>query len=288
MLARLQRSWELTKASARVVRTDTELLIFPLLSGLAILLVIGSFVVGALATGQVDPEAAQPESQAYAWLFLFYVIAYFIGFFFNTALVSAALIRMQGGNPTLADGLNAATARIPQIFGYAVMAATVGVALRALEERVGWVGRLVIGLMGASWTVATFLVVPVLVTRDVGPITAVRESAALLRKTWGENLIGNAGIGTVFGLANVAVILLTIGAVLLAARLDYAIGIASAVGLGVLAIVALATLQATLQGVYSAALYRHATGTEPTEEFPDALVAGAFGPRNGRAPGRLA
>lgn len=288
MLARLQRSWELTKASARVVRADTELLVFPLLSGLAILLVIASFVAGAFSTGQFDPETALPESQAYALLFLFYVIAYFIGLFFNTALVSAALIRMQGGKPTLGDGLDAAWARIPQIFGYAVIAATVGLALRMLEERVGWVGRIVIGLMGASWTVATFLVVPVLVTHDVGPIAAVRESASLLRQTWGENLIGNAGIGTVFGLANLLVVLAAIGAVTLAAGLGYAIGIAAAVGIAVLAIIALGVLQATLQGVYSAALYRHATADGASEAFPQALVAGAFGPRSGGPPAGLA
>ena len=82
-----------------------------------------------------------------------------------------------------------ATSKMGTIAGYALIAATVGMILRAIQERVGFIGRIIVGLLGVGWTVATYLVVPVLVTRDVGPIDAVKESAGWLKKTWGENVI---------------------------------------------------------------------------------------------------
>ena len=160
---------------------------------------------------QVIPPPASPSCA-----FVFYVLAYFVAIFFNTALVGAAMIRMDGGNPTLRDGLAIARSRVGRIFGYAVIAATVGLLLQALEERVGWVGQFVIKLIGVAWTLATFLVVPVLVTRDVGPIDAVKESAALLRETWGENLIGTVGLGLAFAAAYLVVLLAGGGLILLA------------------------------------------------------------------------
>jgi hypothetical protein len=46
---------------------------------------------------------------------------------------------------------------------------------------------------------------------------------------------------------------------------------------GIVAFVVLATLQATMQGVYSAALYRYATGDgAATPGFGPDLMAGAF------------
>ena len=108
--------------------------------------------------------------------------------------------RLDGGNPTIGDGFAIANSRLANILGYAFIAATVGLILRAIQERVGFLGKIVVGLIGAGWSVATYLVVPVLVAREIGPIDAVKESASLLRRTWGENVIGQAGMGFAFGL----------------------------------------------------------------------------------------
>ena len=202
MSGRFSRSLELARASWSVVRADKELMILPVLSVLALLVVVGSFALPLAALGAFNSEAVGPEPGPGSWIvgFAFYVVAYFIGIFFNTALVGAAMIRMDGGNPTVGDGLRLAWARVGRIFGYACIAATVGLLLRMLEERVGWLGSLVVKLLGIGWALASFLVVPVLVTRDVGPVQAVKESASLLRETWGENIIGGVGLSVDFGL----------------------------------------------------------------------------------------
>ena len=130
----------------------------------------------------------------YGLLFLFYFLNYFIVIFFNSAVIACAILRMRGGEPTLSIGFNAALSRLPQIVGWALVAATVGLILRALEnvarKRGNLVGQIVAGLLGMAWSVVTFLVVPILVVEKKGPFEAVKESAALLRKTWGEQLVG--------------------------------------------------------------------------------------------------
>ena len=124
------------------------------------------------------------------------------------AVVAGALIRLEGGEPTLGDGFAAAFDRLPAIIGYAAIAATVGMVLRYISERTGFIGRLVLGGLGVAWSLATFLVAPVLVVEGVGPIQAITRSASLLRTTWGEQVAGNVGISLVFGLAGVAVMVL--------------------------------------------------------------------------------
>ena len=44
MFRRLSNSWELTKASAQVLSADKELLVFPLISALGLLLVSAGFI----------------------------------------------------------------------------------------------------------------------------------------------------------------------------------------------------------------------------------------------------
>jgi len=280
MFERFSRSWTLIKASAGVLSKDKELLVFPLLAGVATLIVMASFILPLIGMGVFEQfgdggEQAVPVT-AYVLAFLFYLSQYMIIFFFNTALVGAAMIRLRGGDPTVSDGLRIAMGKLPAIFGYALIAATVGMILRAIQERAGWLGRWVAGLLGAAWTVASFLVVPVLVSRDVGAIDAVKQSAALLRKTWGENVIGQGGIGLVFGLITFFVAILGITMIVGAALSQSAALIIAAITTLVLLLVGLALIQTALTGIYSAALYRHASGEGVSEGFNDALLSQAF------------
>ena len=277
MSGRFSRSLELAKASFAVVRADKELLLLPVMSVSALIVIVLSLAVPVAVLGGFSTEAAQSEPLAMLGALLFYVVTYFVALFANAALVGAAMIRMDGGNPTLGDGLRIAWARKGRILGYALIAATVGLILRAIEERVGWLGSLVVKLIGVAWAVATFLVVPVLVTRDVGPVGAVKESAELLRSTWGENLIGNFGLGLVFMLFYFAWIGLFIAVAVLASNTGYVALIAAVVLFGVVGLLAISALQATMQGVYAAALYRHATRPDaPVPGFPPELMANAF------------
>ena len=147
--------------------------------------------------------------------------------------------------------------------------------MRALEQRAGLIGRWVIGLLGVAWTVATFLVVPILAATDLGPAEAVKESATLLRRTWGENLIGNVGISMAFGVLFAAIALLG-GAMFLASG-SHSLAVNEVVAaVFVLAFILLGLIQSALQGIYSAALYRYATVGSAGDGFEATTLAQAF------------
>lgn len=278
MAGSFSNSWALVKASANVLKMDKELLVFPLMSGIATLLVVASFAVPLVVTGGYRIFAEQDGSYlAYAMGFLFYLIQYTVIFFFNSALVGAALIRLDGGDPTVSDGLSIAFSRLPAILGYAAVAATVGMVFRAIAERSGFLGRIVIGLVGMAWTLATYLAVPVLVTKNLGPIDTVKESTQLFRATWGEQVVGNFGMGWAVFLMGVSWTAVSAALVALGAQLSPA-GALVGVALAVAGYVFLALFASALKGIYTAALYRYAS-TGEAGFFDAGMVGQAFRPK---------
>jgi hypothetical protein len=279
MFDRLSNSWQLVKASAAVLEADRELLLFPVYSAVLSLLVVFTFAVPAMLSGAFHPGPDGTFSmsvEGYLLVFLFYVAQYFVIFFCNTALVGAAMIRLRGGDPTVADGFGIALSRTRDILGYAMVAATVGMVLRAISERSGLLGRLVVSFIGLAWNLATFLVVPVLVVEDVGPIEAVRQSAEYLKNTWGEQIVGNAGIGLVFGL--ISLVPIAAGVLVFAAAIHLqssALAIGAVAGVA-LALVAIGLVSSALSGIFAAALYRYAAEGETGTFFTPGMVRGAF------------
>ena len=274
MFDRLKRSFRLVGASAQVLRQDNHLMLFPVISAVALLLVVAAFALPLFGFESIDGIG---RGGFYSAAFLFYVVEYFVIFYFNAALVGAVMIRLDGGSPTLGDGLRIANSRIGTILGYAVISATVGVILRAIQERVGFIGRLIAGLIGAGWAVATFLVVPVIVTSDRGATGAISESTALLKRTWGENVAGQVGMNAAFGLLYFAVVA---GAVLLGLLL--ATTAAAPVLFLLLAVIAVLAflgcmlMHATLTGIYAAVLYRYAVGGDGAPGFDRSVLDAAF------------
>jgi hypothetical protein len=178
MFARIATGWELTKQSFGVLRQDKELVLFPILSGVACSLVLASFVLPLWGTPMFDDvfnERQAPQNPlAYVVMFAFYFVNYFVILFFNVALVSCAVKRMAGGNPTIGYGLQQAASRIHQIAAWALVSATVGMILKAIESRSQWLGKLVTSFIGAGWAIATYFVVPVLVVEQVGHLARRR------------------------------------------------------------------------------------------------------------------
>ncbi len=278
MFDRISRSWNLAKASASVLREDKELLLFPLVSFGALVLVCASFAFPAWRVGLLDGHGGRGAGAArYLVAFLFYFAQYFVIIFFNAALVGAAMMRLEGGNPTFADGMRIATSRVGVIAGYAAIAATVGVVLRAIQERVGFIGRIVLGLLGVAWSIATFLVVPVLVARkDLGPVEAVKESAYLLRQTWGENLVGQVGISAAFGFVYLLVLICG-GFLFFVSAMGHDVRLfVFALAATVLGLSAAALVHSALSGIYEAALYRYATKGEAVLGFDADALQRAF------------
>lgn len=284
MSNRLQNSWELVKASAKVLEQDKGLLVFPLLSALASVLLTVGFAVPFIVS---DSLRAAFDGQNAAWVgagvsFAFYLGQYFIISFANAALVGATLIRLRGGTPTYSAGLAVASRHIGALFVYALISATVGMVLRSLAERAGFIGRIIVSLLGAAWSIATFLVVPVLVSEELGPVDAISRSMALLKKSWGEQVVAGAGIGLVFNwLLLLSVLLFAGGMWLTAGVFNSPIATLPVVGLLLMWVLGLSLLRATLSGIFAAALYRFAAEGavgEVGSAFKPELIQSAFRP----------
>ncbi len=281
MFQRIATGWQLTKQSFQVLRLDQELLVFPLISGIACLLVMATFAVPMFATGYLEKIAGEGGGQeaskvlGYVVLFAYYVVNYFVIIFFNSALVACAIIRFKGGNPTLRDGFSAAMARFPQILGWAIVAATVGLILKAIENRSQAVGQIVIGLIGMAWTAVTYFVVPVIVIEKTGPITAIQRSTSVLKKTWGEALTANFGIGVITFFASLlAFIPIALGIFALLSQ-NMVLGVIGIV-CGVLLLLLISLVSSALHAIIVGALYLYAAEGKVPEQFDDQLLQGAF------------
>jgi hypothetical protein len=279
---RLLNSWELVKASARVLQQDKSLLLFPVISFFASVFLILGILVVLVAAEPAQAALAGDDATMFigAVFFFFYVAEYFVVLFCNAGLVSATLIRLRGGTPTVGEGMRIAAGRAGSILLYAMLSATAGTVLRTIAERAGFIGRFLASLLGAAWGVATFLVVPAMVHEQLGAVDAIKRSVELLKKSWGEQLVAGAGIHIVFNWLTIVSLALFIGG-LWCCESVLALPQARAPLCGLLAfwVVGLSLLRATLSGIFSAALYRFAAEGDVGSAFDPQLIQGAFRPR---------
>lgn len=276
-MERFVNSWRLMKASWEILKADREILLFPVLSGAALIIVTASFVAPIIALGISDRSLFSEGSNAVNLViaFLFYFICYYVIIFFNCAIIACATIRMNGGDPTVSDGLRAACSFLYEIAGWALVSATVGLVLRSIAERSRLTGRILSGLLGMAWSVTSFLVVPVLVNEGKGPVEAFRRSVQLLKRAWGEELVGAFSFGLVFFVLSLPAVLM----VFLAAFSGKGMPALVFMVLTALYLIILSVFQSALQGIFQAALYHYARSGEPPAGFDRDLLREAIRPR---------
>ncbi len=263
-MGRIGTGWALTKTSLRVLRKDKELVLFPLISGLALIAILATFFGGMFLAFGFGAIFGGDLTWLFAVLMVvYYIVSFFIAFFFNAAIIGAATIRLNGGNPTLGDGLRIARENIGRIFLWAVFAATVAMVLRAIQQRLGFVGKIIIGLVGVAWSLATYFVVPVLVYEKLGPWAAVKRSAHLFKTTWGETLVGGFSMGGIFVLLGLAGLLAPVLGFLLGGWVGLVVGIIVLVVYWI----ALGLVASAASSILIAALYRFATTGKVAEDF---------------------
>lgn len=280
-----QRSWSLTKASFGVISSDPKLLIFPFVSSIASVIV---FILIMIPFGYIVGES---DSQVvfYGALFFVYLALYMTVIFFNVGLVSQISAKINNQATSVGAGISAATSRLGSIIGYAAIASTVGVLLSILRDQsgkggslAGLLGSIMASIAGAAWGVVTFLVVPVLVFENKGPIAAIRGSFDLVKRSWGAQLVGNATIGLIFFLLYIpafiwaAIIVSVMGASVFTAVGFNAVALIGMVVLAGLPFLFLIVLSAALDTIYRTAVYHFAQTGNLTLGFSEQLVKEAF------------
>lgn len=262
----LSRTWNLAKASWSVINHDRELLWIPVLNGLVCLGVGALFFIPFLSLS--DNEAASGALVVVGVVFVAVLTS--ISVLFQGALVSGAHQRFTGGDPTVSSAIGGALAKAHRLIPWALLTATVGMILRMIREEAGFIGKIVSSLLDTAWQVLTFLVVPVVMFEDRGPIDGVKRSASLFKGTWGENVAARVGFGLLgFVLMIPGILLIVLGA---AALWPLAV-------VGVLWIIAVAVVMTTMNAVFQTALYLYATEGEVPTGFGTTDVVASFGPK---------
>lgn len=279
VMQKFSNSWRLAKESYAVLAQDRELMVFPILSSVMMVLLMASFFVPvgyALTHFEVELSDASAKALGTFLVFMFYFISYTVVLFCNTALLHCAKMRFEGGDPTVRDGLGAGFKNLGSILSWAAIGGTLGVILANLEERLGFLGSIIRALVGGAWTVITYFAVPVMIFEGVGPIEGIKRSKGIIQKTWGEAAVAAVGMraaqsaffftgfliliaGIVGSIALQQIHVLTIGAIL-----------------AVLTWIGSAVVFSCLSQIYCAALYVYATTNEPPAAFRREVFESAF------------
>ncbi|MXX42710.1 MAG: hypothetical protein F4Z53_06680 [Acidimicrobiales bacterium] len=256
-MGRFANTWRLTKNSWSLLKQDRELLWLPVLGMLTILAIVAAAAVVGFVTGSFDASggAESVEGSAVVLGLVFAFVATATVVYFEGALVAGAHERMTGGDPTVRSAMSKAASRLPSLLGWALITMTVGLVLRFLRERLGWLGQMLTFLAEAAWGVATYLVVPAIIIDDFRSFASVKHSMSLVRRTWGENLIAQAG----FGLLGFVIALPIILVAVLIATLVPGIGLYIGIAVGVIGVLAVSVVVSALSLYFKTALYEYAT-----------------------------
>ena len=242
--------------SLKVLNANKRLIIFPILSGISLLLVFASFAVPFMASHAWDMsniDINMNRATRYLFILAFYIVNYFIVVFFNMALMHCSRLYFEGKEASVSEGLKFSASRVGAIFAWAVFAATVGTLLKILQDNLGWLGKILISLVGFVWSIATFFVIPIIAYEHVGPYDALQNSAKMMKEKWGETIGANFSIGLVTMVAIVPLVIVAMG---ISAVGNEGVGI----GIFVLGMILIFAISSALHSIFISAVYNNIKG----------------------------
>ena len=269
LMTKFSNGWTIATTSFKVLKENRQLLIFPILSSVSIMAILASFCVAFLGFSgwQLDQLSAPGRLMSYAILFFFYITNYFVIEFFNMALVHCTSLYFKGEEVTVQKGIDFSRSRIGSILGWAIFAGIIGSILKIIQENVGSLGKIISGLLGIVWSIATFFVVPVIAYEDLGPVAAFKKSAMLMKENWGESI----GAGFSFGLIQ----LVGIAVIALVAFAVAAINTIAGIVIGVLLFLLMSVMISTVKTIFISTIYHNITG-DPVELYNQQFIDTIF------------
>lgn len=290
--SKFQRSWILFKSSVQIILQNKLLLIFPVLTLVLSFLILLFFLapvalqqtghsygeldhwsaVGRTLFSSTPPQAPGGSEELHlkpvglVYTYALYFVCMFLATFFNVAFYHEILAALKGGAVSLSRGLAFALSRWKSILLWSLFAGVVGAIIRAIEEKLSFVGRFIVGLLGTAWSVACVFVIPVIVVEEAtaNPLNMLKRSALTLKQTWGESLIGYVGLQFGSLLIFFASLFWFGVAIFLSVKLDNFWILAAAGASWLVGITAFVYLTSVAGQVYRCALFLYATeGTIP-------------------------
>jgi len=237
--ATIGRGWEMSKLSMAVVKKDPELMVYMIIAGvMSLACLIGMNIPQFLEMEwAVNPDGSFTNTYL-GFTFVAYMVLSIIVVFWNCAIIANANIRLTGGDPKFADGVNAALKRLPIIIVWGIIAGTVGLLLKALEgaarssdnDAMRALASIIHFLGGLAWWVMTFFMIPHLILEGQSVGDALKSSKKTFFSTWGENITSGLGIGLIAFLIAIPLVVVTLGLTVVAGPVGLFFG-AIAIGL---------------------------------------------------------
>ncbi len=286
-LGKFQASKMIVKESWAVLKQDKEIMLFPVLSSITSLFVVLIMAIvffifvlhGNLQTWALPKDQQISDVTMYSALFVYYLVIFFIVNFFQAGLFIIVQGRFSGQNLNFKDGMNGAANNFNKIFIWSAISATVGMILRIIADKSKLIGKIVAGLFGAAWNILTYFSLPSLVIGNTGIKDSFKESAAMIRKTWGETIIVNFGVGLFFGLIFFA--LLAVSTVIVILAKSFIVFIAVLV-LFIIAVITISVISTTLDSVFKLALYNYARTGQIPVGFTSDIIVGTISSKNSK------
>ncbi len=305
-MTRLNTSWLLFTQSLTVMWSNKKLILFPAITAILTLLIILFFIVPIAfqptgykysefehwkavgqrmitiesleshANGNVPPKAELTRG-GMILIATLYFIAMFLATFFSVAFYHEILRALHGQDVSISRGLIFAISKLPSIAVWSLFAGLVGYLIRLLEEKVGFLGRMILAVIGIAWSVACVFVIPVIIVEEsVNPVRLLRESAAALKKTWGEALIGFAGIQFGSLLVGISSFVFLGGMLVLSVLLHSIAAFLIVCVLWVISLFCFSYLIGIANNIYRCALFIYATDGKVPGPFDQAAMQAAW------------
>lgn len=313
-MGRLQRSWSILKSSFSILGRNKTLLFFPIINFFIVLFICSLFILPAgyyfydklgdnansgkmtiAVTGSAG-NSAQAEARFEdkesgfemtaadwsIWIAL-YIFSVFVATYLNVAFYTEILNAVRGGSVDIANGFKTANRKIIQIFFWACLAGSVGLIIKMIEERLDFLGRIIMKIIGIAWSIASLFVIPVIVTEELtnrNPFSYLKKSSSIIVRTWGESLVGYVGFSTFNGLVFIASFIVMLAFDIFAmAVIKGQVGAVLAIACSaswLILIIAFLYIVGVAEKIYRGALYLYASEGLLPEQYSREVMEGAW------------
>lgn len=301
---KVSNSWDLFKQSLSVMREHKTLMVFPAVTFASFVVITlffmapvafqstgygytqkahwqavqqSMFTMKATSVAHTRRESPDLTNKGAAMFALLYFVVMFIATFFSVAFYHEIFQAFEGQGVSLTRGILFAVGKLQAIVLWSLFAGAVGYLIRMLEERVGFFGKFIVGLIGVAWSVASVFAIPVMIKENtVNPLHLLRRSSQTLKKTWGESLVGYVGMQSCVLVFVLVSMVLFIAGVIFAAYLRSGLAVIAVMALWTVSVFAFIYLVNVANSIYRCALYTFASTGKIPVHFDEASMSAGW------------
>ncbi len=154
-------------------------------------------------------EAHPPPS----WIYILYLLIYYICFHFVSLLINGGLLiyewaKFNGESISISRAIYLSTKRWFLIISWMFVFSFINIFMLFFESPTNWLGKISSRLFGLTWWMSISFVFPVIILEQKNPFSALRTSASLIKKLWGERVSRRLSFGFVYWIFLLPLILL--------------------------------------------------------------------------------